>query len=272
MQGDRPAAASESERDTSVPRYSLASAQGFELAGQYAQAARVFLQAGHTASARDQHQDASMLFELALGSIGRVAASEARDRLEVDARVGLASALCAMRGYAESEVRVHIERCVALSEHLTDTPLRILCGLWSFYLRRSDRTGTTRLLPQLSRVFSRPHLLLEELVLNALLGAYAFFRTQFVAAERHLLRAWELYDKRDPAQQAALLLRHFGFDGSLYPPLFLAWMRLYQGRVRKCVGRNTSVALRPRVRPRNPRNSGCYVLACHRRGALRDST
>lgn len=206
----------------------------FEKAGRLDDAVRAYHRAGQSAIQRAFFTEALTVFEHALAVLGQIPHSEARDRLEVDVRAGLGLALISTRGFTVPEVENTYQRGVELSERLADTPLRILYGLWAFNMVRGDRYGTARLLPQLERARAHAKNPLEELVTTSCLGSYAFFRADFKRAEELLSHACTLAGGTDPATLNASLLRDYGYEGLLYPHMFLAWMRYFQGRSAEC--------------------------------------
>jgi len=205
--------------------------QHLERAGQFEDAVRAFHRAGQSAVTRAAFVEARALFERALSLLSQLPHSEQRDRLEIDVRAGLGVAQFSTLGFSAPEVEDTFQRAMALSERFADTPIRLLYGQWVFVFVRGDRYGTSRLLPQLQRAVVRTQNALEELVACSAIGSYEFMSLPLPVGERNLARAWQLCDKTDTAGQNAVLLRDHGYEGLMYPPMFLAWMRVLQGRV-----------------------------------------
>jgi tetratricopeptide (TPR) repeat protein len=87
------------------------------------------------------------------------------------------------------------------------------------------------MVPTLERLVAERSDAESGLVVNAMLGTWAFFRGNYLDAVRHNAAAVEHYSPdRAKEQHSALLIEH-GFEGFLYPALYLAWSQTLMGDV-----------------------------------------
>ena len=94
---------------------------------------------------------------------------------------------------------------------------------------RGDLGSTTRMVTNLERLAASRKDATSNLALNAMLGAWAFFRGDYGKASRHCLNAAQDWDKQRPKAQHEGLVQEHGFEGLLYPALYLAWARIMMG-------------------------------------------
>jgi class 3 adenylate cyclase/predicted ATPase len=101
-------------------------------AGLHERAASYWQRAGDLALQRSAAREATAHFSAALAAVMKLPETLARDRLELDARLGVGTALVVMRTAAHAEVAEHYDRAVTLARRLgADVQLfRALWGSW----------------------------------------------------------------------------------------------------------------------------------------------
>jgi class 3 adenylate cyclase/tetratricopeptide (TPR) repeat protein len=111
-------------------------ARHYELAGERGRAAPHWLDAGRAAAASGANAEAVELFRRSLSALGHLAATPEGAAVELEAQLGLGTALSAVQGYTSPAARSSFERAVALAEGLEDTIaiLPALWGTWAYWL------------------------------------------------------------------------------------------------------------------------------------------
>ena len=202
----------------------------FRLARRPDEASLYFSKAGQRAIASSAHAEAIAHFTASLEELAALPPDAARSRREIDLRSRLGLALITLRGFAAPEVEETYSRAAELCDELGDElPVKVLYGIWVVNLVRSDALSTRRMVPNLERIANGEPAASTSLVVNAMLGAWAFFRADYAKASRHCLAAAAQLDDRDPKRQNEAVLHEHGFEGALYPLLYLAWTRAMTG-------------------------------------------
>jgi class 3 adenylate cyclase/tetratricopeptide (TPR) repeat protein len=194
-----------------------------------ANAIRYLRDAGQQMLAASAFVEAIDVFNRALDLVPGVAASETRDRLEIELLTSLGLALISTRGYSSIEVQNVYMRAQQLCERFGDVPLRVLYGMWISYFVSSDVRGVNRLAPFLQRIIETSTDAEALVVAHSCLGTRAFYRVRFREARQYLTKAIELIDQASPRSQHGRMLTLFGFEAILSGPLWLAWVEALEG-------------------------------------------
>ncbi len=203
-------------------------AQHYSAAAQPWLAVEYWEKAGRQAAAVVAHQEAIGHYRAALDSLSLIEPSHRRSAKETDLLIALGVLYIQTKGFASPEVEQTYRRAVELCDETSETPLRVLYGLWAVNLVRSELEPTSRLVRHLERWLASDDVS-TRLVCHACLGNWHFYRGNYPAAREHLERATALCDWGNPRRQHEQLLREHGFEGLLYGPLYLAWCLANQG-------------------------------------------
>ena len=192
-------------------------AQHFERGDEPETAVECWLRAGDRSMRRAAYPEAIAQLERGLAVLRGRSPSAARSRQELELLVALGTVLFSSRGYAVPEVEETFARASALCQELgQDLPLKVLNGLVSVHITRSDLESTKRLIPRFRELSARDDVVLA-LAGHATVGCEAFWRGDFDLARQHSARATELYDTVDFQRFA----REYGYDGGLFSFAFL---------------------------------------------------
>ena len=224
-------------------------------AGRPADAARYWRIAGERAYAQSAFLDAISAFSAAAEQLGQVSASPERDHLEAELRSSLGLALIQVKGWSVKEVEESYGRALELSRKYGDIPIRVHFGTWAVYVVRGDREVIAELAPVFERVLEQSRDPGARFVAQGTLGARAFWTGDYATADRYFVEAKGYCDRSGPKEQAQMLLREYGYDGFLFPHVFMTWSDLYQGRERESLAGRDEALLMAR-RTENP-----YFLA-----------
>ncbi len=208
-------------------------AQHFGGAGMTEQAADQWALAGQHAIARSAYSEAIEAFGRALNQMLTLPESTDRDRKEAELLCGLGLAFISVKGWSTKEVEETYGRAYELRRRLGELPIRVLFGVWAVYIVRGDRERTAELVPHVRHVLENSKDPNDLLIVNALLGARSFWSGEYRAAVPLLTAGKQYCDRRDPRRQAIDLLSNYGYEGQLYPHVFLAWTDIVQGRARQ---------------------------------------
>jgi class 3 adenylate cyclase/predicted ATPase len=204
-----------------------------ELAHHYAQAGLPepaipwWEKAGQRAVQRSANVEAVRHLRRGLAALERVAAGPERDDRELRLRTLLGIALIATEGYSAPAVLDNFARAREVCEALGDTPARfpVLLGLFRFYLLRSDREATARLVEQCLELAQRTQdsglLFFAELAA----GMRAFYAGEHARSRERLAGAWARYE---PERRDAYTLA-YGQDPSVTTRMHAAWNEWYLG-------------------------------------------
>src|SRR5262245_12735057 len=192
-------------------------AQHFERGDEPERAVECWLRAGDRSMRRAAYTEAIAQLERGLAVLRALSPSPARSRLELEVLVALGTVLFSSRGYGVPEVEHTFARASTLTQELgQDLSLKVLNGLVSVHITRSDFEATTALIPRFRDLSERDDVVLA-LAGHATIGCEAFWRGDFAAAREHSARAVELYDTEDFRRFA----HEYGYDGGLYSFAFL---------------------------------------------------
>jgi tetratricopeptide (TPR) repeat protein len=110
-------------------------AHHYEHAAEHSKAAHAWLEAGRAAAAGGATSEAVELFRLSLAALAHLPTGGDRTRCELEAQLGLGTALLTVGGYTSPEARAAFERAVALGESLADstTIFPALWGTWTYW-------------------------------------------------------------------------------------------------------------------------------------------
>jgi tetratricopeptide (TPR) repeat protein len=137
--------------------------------------------------------------------------------------------LLSTRGFSAAEVETNYRRAHDLSENLGDVPPAVLYGIWAVYLVRSDRDRTARMANTFEKLLSTSDDQSVLLMALAALGVRGFFTARYDEARSYFARARALCDEDQPLEHAMLLQNVHGFEGYLYPFVYLAWCDAVHG-------------------------------------------
>jgi class 3 adenylate cyclase/tetratricopeptide (TPR) repeat protein len=192
-------------------------AQHFERGDEPETAVECWLRAGDRSMRRAAYTEAIAQLERGLAVLRGQSPSPARSRLELEVLVALGTVLFSSRGYGVPEVEDTFARASMLCQELgQDLSLKVLNGLVSVHITRSDFEATALLIPRFRELSGRDDVVLA-LAGHATIGCEAFWRGDFTLARQHSARAVELYDTEDFQRFA----REYGYDGGLFSFAFL---------------------------------------------------
>ncbi len=221
-------------------------------AGRPADAARYWRIAGERAYAQSAFLDAISAFSAAAEQlVGQVSASPERNSLEAELRSSLGLALIQVKGWSVKEVEESYGRALELSRKYGDIPIRVHFGTWAVYVVRGDREAIAELAPVFERVLEQSRDPGARFVAQGTLGARAFWTGDYATADRYFVEAKGYCNRSGPKEQAQMLLREYGYDGFLFPHVFMTWSDLYQGRERESLAERPEALLMAR-RTENP--------------------
>lgn len=215
-------------------------AHHFTRAGELTRAIHYWRQAGERALERSANVEAARHLGYGLELIERLdprdTAGALRDRLELELRTVLGSALMAVRGYGAPEVVATFARAGELAEAVgePDQRIRVLMGQVRLHGARAEletAQGFGRTLLVLAERAERGDYTLEA---HRFLGAIAFHLGELVEAERHLLRALELYDPAEHRSHAF----YYNEDTEVFCLDNLAWTLWHLGRPEEALAKN----------------------------------
>jgi tetratricopeptide (TPR) repeat protein len=213
-------------------------------AGKPAEAARYWRIAGERAYSQSAFLEAISAFSAAVEQLTKLPASADRDHLEAELQSSLGLALIQVKGWSVKEVEESYGRALELSRKYGDIPIRVHFGTWAVYVVRGDRDVIGELAPVFERVLERSADPGARFVAHGTLGTRAFWTGDYAAADRHFIEAKSYCDRRGPKEQSQMLLREYGYDGFLYPHVFMTWSDLYQGRNRESLaGRDEALEM-----------------------------
>jgi class 3 adenylate cyclase/predicted ATPase len=230
----------------------------FAEAGETEAALARFERAAELARGRSANAEAAAHFARALALLEALPQGPARERRELELRVGHGAQLIAVEGNAAAAVGEAYERALALGQRVgtADQVFRVLRGLQTFHIVRGElkeaRAIGERLLDEARRggdddrllQAHRPH------------GLCLLYMGELGAARRHLERAAALYD---PARHG----RHrflYGSDPGALAHCNLAWVELLAGNATRAQDHlDTALALAARPEP-HP-HSQAFVLS-----------
>jgi class 3 adenylate cyclase/tetratricopeptide (TPR) repeat protein len=206
----------------------------FAAAGRSEEASAYWSKAGERALRASAYTEAISHFNAALKEFTNLTPGAQSPRAELELRSRLGTALIATQGFASSEVEKTFARaaelCAALGDQL---PVRVLRGTWVVNLVRGDLPSTQTMVPGLERLVEHTHDDAHGLILNAMLGSFSFFRGDFPKAVEQNGAGVACCDTAQPREQHRALLVEHGFEGFLYPAMFLAWCQTLMGDIDK---------------------------------------
>jgi len=160
-------------------------------AGDYENAVQHWMRAGRLAIQRSANADATVHLNNALQALKCLpdTPKSAEAELQIQASLGLAYML--LNGYGTDEVQCAYGRAYELSRHSgkSSAMFPILCGLWEFYLVRSDLDAAQDLAVQLQNIASETNNPTQIYEAQRTLGATSFWRGDFTSAKHYLARA-----------------------------------------------------------------------------------
>lgn len=206
-------------------------AQHHAAAGSADEAIAAWTRAGERAIGRSTFLEARSVFHRALEQLAAMPASSDRDRLELQLRSKLGVALISTYGYSAPEVEANYDRAGELCESLGDLPIGVLYGVWAVQLVRSDRDETARLAKVFERVTQTSDQADHCLIAYSALGVRAHWCAHYPEARRLCEAATRHFDANAPSKQMDSLQMVHGFEGYLYPRLYLSWCDLIEGSI-----------------------------------------
>jgi len=188
-------------------------AQHFEGAGEVERAVEYWQRAGDRALKRVGYVEATQQLERGLTLLHTLPVSRQRSRLEIELLTTLGTVLFSTKGYAAEEVERTFARARELCDQLgEDVSLKVLQGIASVYLSRSDREATSALLPRFRRLAERTDDPLLCITGNAVLAAAALWSGDFIALRDHTTIALGYY-RTEEFQRFA---EAYGYDGGFF--------------------------------------------------------
>jgi class 3 adenylate cyclase/tetratricopeptide (TPR) repeat protein len=188
-------------------------AQHFARGGDLATAVDYWHRAGDRAFKRAAYIEAAQQLERGLALLRALPESPARDRQEIELLTTLGTVLFSTKGHAAPEVEQTFSRARQLCERLgEDISLKVLAGIISVYMTRSDRDATAALLPRFERLTARTDDVVASITGHMGLGGAAFWRGDFVAAQHHLAIARRFYG----TEEFKRFSRDYGYDGGFF--------------------------------------------------------
>jgi len=188
-------------------------AQHFEQGGDLATAVDYRHRAGDLAFKRAAYIEAAQQLERGLALLRGLPESPTRDRQEIELLTTLGTVLFSTRGHAAPEVEQTFSRARKLCERLgEDLSLKVLAGIASVYIARSDREATAALLPRFERLTARTDDVVASITGHAVLGGAAFWSGDFVGARQHLAIAKGFYG----TEEFKRFSRDYGYDGGFF--------------------------------------------------------
>ncbi len=207
-------------------------AHHFSAARRGEMAVEYWSKAGERAIRASAYAEAISHFGAALDQLATTPTEPARLRREVELRSRLGLALITTRGFAATEVEDTYTRASELCASLgAELPLRVLYGTWATNLVRGDLSSTLRMLPTLERLAEQRSDPASGLAVNAMLGAWSFFRGDYGDAIQRNTSALKHCRRDRPKEQHKALVIEHGFEGFLYPALYLAWSQAFTGDI-----------------------------------------
>ncbi len=199
-------------------------------AGMTDDAVRYWLVAGQSAFVRSAFLEAINAFNAALEQLEKLPPGPERDRMEIDLQSALGLALIQVKGWSVKEVETSFGRALDLCRRHGDVPLRVHFGTWAAFVVRGDREVTAELAPIFERVVRESQDPATRFIAQGLLGAHAFWRGDYRTADQYLREGKGYCDPQRTKEQCQRLFQEYGYDGFLYPHVFMCWSDLYQGR------------------------------------------
>ena len=185
--------------------------------------------AGQRAAARSAFAEAIGHFSQALEQLASLPHTLERDHTEIRLCTGLGIALISTRGYGAVETEQMFTRAAEICERLGDVPYSVLNGIFVVSLLRGEREKTERNAAILLRGGETAVNDLEsQVLLHTDLAAFAFWRGDYVAAERHAGLVRRAAEGRDVVQ-ALLTLQGSAGVAVLHGHCYEVWCNLRMG-------------------------------------------
>jgi class 3 adenylate cyclase/tetratricopeptide (TPR) repeat protein len=129
-------------------------AHHYEMAGEFEQAARAWLEAGRTAAAGGANTEATGLLNRSLAALAGLPEGAARAAIELEVQLGIGTALSTLEGYTSPGARAAFERAMALGERLGDTAtvFPALWGISSYWFVLGEHRIDSGLVERLLRI------------------------------------------------------------------------------------------------------------------------
>jgi class 3 adenylate cyclase/tetratricopeptide (TPR) repeat protein len=201
--------------------------------GNAAGAIKYLRLAGEQASQRSAYVDTFRFLNEALRLLATTPESAERDRQELRIQVTLGPLLTAARGFAAPEVEANLQRTLALSRRLGESPdlFAVLMGVWALNFSRGrldDGFDVAKTLVKLAPSLND----LAKAAAGAAMGANLLWTGAFRPAREHLARTASIYDGNLdfylPSMQAPVVASRCQFS-------FALWMLGYPDQALKRV-------------------------------------
>jgi len=210
-------------------------AHHYAQSGDHATAAGLYAKAGQRSMGASAYVEAADAFESAISQLHRLPESPVRDRQEMDLAAARGFTLLSTRGFSDRQVERTYGRALELCQRLgTETPFRVLYGVWAYHLTHGGIAASIDMIPWFERFDASCTDPNGRLAVSYVLGLSAFTRAEFAVARSYMVRASELIDRANLGGQQLALLQEHGFDATLNPLLFLAWIDVIEGRPAAC--------------------------------------
>ncbi len=155
-------------------------------------------QAADTAVRRHAHQEAVAHLGQGLTLLQPLPDTPERAQQELRLQLALGEQLTTLKGFGVQEVEQAFARARELCRQLGETPqlLRVLLGLWAFYVERAELGTARELAEQLLRLAQRVQSTKWLVWAHLALGIALHFAGEQVAARHHLEQSLALYDSQ----------------------------------------------------------------------------
>ena len=194
-------------------------------AGDIAEAAPWWIQAGDAAAKQLATHEAAYNFEQALDCVVAKRAQEHDIAAELEILMRLVPTYVANYGYAAEQLESICRRSLEICEELGDSPQTafVLFALWMFLVVRADHQQSLALAERLASIVGEDPQLKVETELS--LGIANFFVGRFEQAHTHLTGTCSEYDETLHGDHAY----QFGQDPRVIAHSYLSWLYWLQG-------------------------------------------
>lgn len=216
------------------------------------------------------NREAIDFYDDALGLLGKLPESAARDARELRLRLSSGAVLIAARGYASEEVRAAYARARELSGGVGDEELHFtaLRGLWAYATGRADYHAARDLGREMLALAERDGRAAYRLEAHRALGNTAFWLGELDAAREQMERGIEIYE---PDRDRALALQ-FGQDPDVANRGMQAWPLSLMGYPERALARGREALARARElgHPYSVGYALVHDMCCHQYLRLSD--
>ncbi|HSH90513.1 MAG TPA: AAA family ATPase, partial [Ramlibacter sp.] len=202
-------------------------AQHYTAGRENEKAVGYWLAAAQRALQQNAHVEALAHIRSGMAVCAELAEGPDRDRRELQLQAGAISALLAVQGYADPEVRISCERALELCEKLPGSPEQVIAmvGLFSFHVTSANLQQAIDMAQRflaVSKAWANEDLLLEAHLDN---GCAYLFHGDLATARMHLEACIALYN----VERHGTHCFQFGQDPRGTAHVFLSWLEWIAG-------------------------------------------